>query len=228
MLVLPRTTTMPRVPSCGPRSWRRTAAASLRGSSIRRWDGSPAAWSPRPSPRRAHAGQRPQRLAGRARARRPARRRPARPRVDVQERVHPLVDGGDPVEVGAGRPRRRTVSPRRSGRPSSAAVILVDVVTAHASSSRIRGTRNRPSATSGAPAAPPPGQARLDDVVAEHVGQRHRVRGRAGCRRGDLADPATACRITSSWPANMSSSSSVTARRDSARDARPRRGRWRP
>ena len=84
-------------------------------------------------------------------------------------------------------------------RPSSAAVVLVRSVMAQASSSRMRGTRKKRG-------SPEPcgrvvgrvgcagqrvgaGQPGHHDVVAQHVGQRHRVRGRRDVGRGHLTDP---------------------------------------
>ena len=85
------------------------------------------------------------------------------------------------------------------------------------SSPRICGTRKRPSSAAGAPASAcswvRPG-ATL--VGAEHVLQRHGVRGRRDVvGRPTSPTRATAPRMTSSWPAKRSSSASVTASRAS-------------
>ena len=144
-----------------------------------------------------HAGQRAELLAGGpARVDRAGGGQRALG-VDVQEGVHPVVDGGDPVEVGLGDLDRGGLAGRRSagelgaviwsGR--SCAAPLPSLPSAR-SSSRIRGTRNRPSSAAGAPAS---ASSRVrhgrDHVLAEHVGQRHRVRRRRDVGGGDLADP---------------------------------------
>src|SRR5205814_5328887 len=128
--------------------------------------------------------------------------------VDVQERVYPIIDRGDPVQVRPGYLDRGDLAgcdqrAQFGGRLANQA---------HASSSRIRGTRNRPSAASGAPAS--------TAACGRHgtsTSSRSTFVSGTECEVGGMSAAATsptratAWRITSSWPANTSNSSSVTA-----------------
>ena len=173
------------------RRWsRRTAAASPRGSSSRRWSGTPlvaitsltAIGTPASGPSVSPAAA--------ARVDRPGRRERALG-VDVQERVHPVVDGGDPVEVRRGDLDGGGLAARRSARRARAAVILVR--SRHGSRLLVQDPRHAEPALGRRPArrTAPRSWVRhgLHDVVAQHVGQRHGVRGRRDVGGGDLADP---------------------------------------
>ena len=138
--------------AAAPRSSRRTAAASPRGSSSR-----PVVGTPRVAmhvlDRDRHAGQRAERARRPARAASTARAAASAPSASTcRNACTRLVDRGDPVEVGPGHLIGGGLAARRSAAAELArAVILVRSLTAQASSSRIRGTRKRPSSASGAP-----------------------------------------------------------------------------
>ena len=102
--------------------------------------------------------------------------------VDVQVGAERAVLGGDPVEVGLGDLDGASTSPAVSSRPQLGGVSAGRVGCRrgrHASSPRMRGTRNRPSSAAGAPASTT-SRGRLGRATSWRgdVGQRHRVRGR--------------------------------------------------
>ena len=138
--------------------------------------------------------------------------------VDVQERVDPVVDRGDAVEVRLRDLDGADVSPQAiarrrlgGGQPgqvrSRRSRLLVEDARAPGTGRPRRPARRR---------APPPGSG---PAAPRRRGRRWSAAARAtsaGCRRRRPRRPARPTpRITSSWPAKWSSSSSVRASRAS-------------
>ena len=110
--------------------------------------------------------------------------------VDVQEGVHAVVDGGDPVEVGLRHLDGAHLAAAAIGRGGLDGGEPGESRSSQASSSRMRG--HAEAAVLGLGRAGEHGlarQRRADDVGAGDVLDRHRVRRRRHVRRvGDLAD----------------------------------------